>query len=165
MRHLPLLLVSVGLASQAGAQTVTNYWDFSTTTDVGGGVTTTAVGTPDLSVHPTYGEAYPGAGSSLNTVFNVQSYLIADVWNGSSATAMDFGGGDFSFSYWSYNDPSDGNTRGVRIFDFLDGTTTGVQLGTNATSIYNLRVDTSDGGATISNTTGGLPALIQPDNV
>jgi hypothetical protein len=160
MKHISLLLVSVALASQAAAQNATNYWDFSSTVDLAGGVTTTAVGTPDLSVHPTYGEAYPGAGSSLNTVFNVQSYLIGDVWNGASATAMDFGTSNFSFSYWSYNDTSDGNTKGARIFDFLDGTDVGVQLGTNATNKFNLRLDTSDGGATISN--NFLTTLEQP---
>ena len=73
--------------------------------------------------------------------------------DGANTTALDFGTADFSFSYWSYDDTSDGNTRGPRIFDFLDGTDTGVQLGTNATNIYNLRVDTSDGGTTISNNT------------
>ena len=160
MKHNLLLLVSLGLASQVSAQNATNYWDFGSAVDLAGGVTTTAVGTPDLSVHPTYGEAYPGAGASLNTVFNVQSYLIGDVWSGTAATAMDFGTNSFAFSYWSYNDTSDGNTRGARIFDFLDGTTTGIQVATNATNIYNLRVDTSDGGASLSNNT--LTTLEQP---
>ena len=161
MKLIPITsaLALAAMATTAQAQTVIHYWDFESTAEWSG-IPTAAVGTPDLSIHATYGEAYTGSGQSLNTVFDVQSYLIGDVHDGTNATAMDFATGDFALSYWSYNDTSDGSTRGPRIFDVLDGTTTGVQLATNASNIYNLRVDTDDGGATLSNNT--LTTLEQP---
>ena len=154
MKHAYIIPVALaGLASTASAQTLTNYWDFSSTNDSVGGVTAIAVGTPDMSVHATYGEAYTGSGASLNTVLGLQDYLIADTHDGAMPLALDFGTGDFSFSYWTYDDNSDLNTKGPRIFDMLATTTTGVQLGTNATNIYNLRIDTDTGTSAISNNT------------
>ena len=164
MNKLLLVLAGAALTSQAQAQTVLHYWNFESSTEIVSGIPTSATGTPDMSVHGTYGEAYAGAGKSLNIVFGAHTagggFLIGDVHDGTGPTAMDFGTGDFSFSYWTYNDTSDGNTKGPRVFDCLDGTSTGLQLGTNATNIYNLRLDTSDGGATISNNT--LTTLQQP---
>jgi len=150
------LALTLVAPTTASAQTVLHYWDFETTTDAVGGLATTAVGTPDMSIHATYGEALPGLGKSLNTVLNGTTagggFLSADVHDGASATALDFGTTDFSFSYWTY-DGNDGDSKGPRIFDCLATTTTGLQLGTNATPVYNLRIDDHEGGSTISNNT------------
>ncbi len=130
-----------------------------------GRVTGSAVGTPDLSIHATYGEAYPGSGASLNTIRNAVSagggFVSADVHDGTNPTALDFGTGDWSFSYWVYDNTSDGDIKGPRIFDCLTGTTTGLQLGTNATPLYNFRMDDDEGAATISNNT--LPVYFATD--
>jgi len=159
MQHLRIAGASTALllwlAAPASAQTVQHYWDFSSDNDVVGGLATVQVGTPTLAIDALYGEAYPGAGASLNTVLGGLSagggHLSADCFDGVNATALDFGTGDFSFSYWSYDDTNDGDMRGARVFDFLEGTTTGVQLGTNGTNLYNLRLDDDLGGSTITN--------------
>ena len=156
MNKFLLVLAGAALTSQAQGQTVIHYWDFESTTDVAGGLATTAVGTPDMSIHATYGEALPGLGKSLNTALSGTAggggFLSADVHDGVSATAFDLGTTDFSFSYWTY-DANDGDARGPRIFDCLATTTTGIQLGTNATPVFNLRLDDHEGGSTISNNT------------
>ena len=149
-----LLLLATLFAAPAQAQTVLNYWDFSSLDDSVGGVTGNAMGTPDMSVHGTYGEAYPGSGPSLNTVIQALSAgvgggaLEATVLTG-AVTAMDFGTSDFAFSYWVYDDSSDGDLRGPRPFDFLDGTTTGVQVVGNATGSVIMRLDDDAGNADI----------------
>ncbi|MCA9001499.1 MAG: hypothetical protein KDB61_06220, partial [Planctomycetes bacterium] len=93
------LLSSAALATVASAQTTLHYWDFSTQDDSVGGLVGTAVGTPDLSIHALYGEAYPGAGPSLNGVLGGHpaggGSIDADVFNGTSPTAMNFGSSDF----------------------------------------------------------------------
>ncbi len=158
------LLGSSALAATASAQSTLHYWDFSTQDDSVGGLISTAVGTPDRSVHATYGEAYPGSGSSLNTVWRALGpgfgggVLDADVYDSGAATAMDFGGSNFSFSYWIYDDfAGDGDGRGPRVFDFLGtGLTEGIQLASNAAGIYNLRLDDDSGGSVLSNTTQSL---------
>lgn len=58
-------LALVAMATVARAQTCTHYWDFSSMDDSVGGLVGTAVGTPDLSLHATYGEAYPGSRMSV----------------------------------------------------------------------------------------------------
>ena len=147
-----LLLLSAILSAPAHSQTVLNYWDFSSLDDSVGGVAGNAVGTPDMSVHATYGEAYPGAGASLNTVIQALATgggaVEATVLTG-GVTAMDFGTSDFSFSYWVYDDSSDGDLRGPRPFDFLDGTTTGVQVVGDATGSVIMRFDDDAGNADI----------------
>jgi len=160
MRPIQRLLLAacpVALAGSASAQTVLHYWDFATTDDLVGGVATVEVGTPDRSVHPTYGEAYPGAGASLNNVIGGLSgagggFLEADTLT-ASGPALDFGTGSFSFSYWMFDDfAGDQNGRGPRVFDCLDGTTVGIQLGTNNSNDWNFRVDDDNGAANIFNT-------------
>ncbi|MEZ6019449.1 MAG: LamG-like jellyroll fold domain-containing protein [Planctomycetota bacterium] len=86
--------------------------------------------------------------------------LDADVWDGTAATAMDFGTSDFSFSYWAYDDlASDGDARGVRAFDNLGaGLTEGIQLATTTTNNYNLRIDDDNGGSVISNNSTTITA-------
>jgi len=150
-------LALAALATTAQAQTCIHYWDFSGMDDSVGGLVGTAVGTPDMSVHATYGEAYPGSGVSLNTVLGGTSagggFISADVFDGVNPTAMNFGTGDWSFSYWVYDNTSDGDVRGPRVFDNLSGTTTGIQLGTEATPYFNFRIDDDEGAVSISNNT------------
>lgn len=125
MRHSSfILLAALGSASAAKAQTALHYWNFTTPDDVIGGLATTEVGAPDLSLHPIYGEAYPGAGASLNNVVGGTSmgggHLSADTHDGVAATALDFGTSNFAVSYWSYS-AADGDPTRPMIFDFLAG--------------------------------------------
>ncbi len=153
------LLGSTALAASASAQSTLHYWDFSTVNDSVGGLVTTQTGTPDLSQHATYSEAYAGSGASLNTVrggfSNGGGYLSADVWDETNgvSTALDFGSASFAFSYWVY-DEDDGDVRGPRVFDCLGTSLTeGMQLGTNGSNNYNFRCDDDAGGSVLSNTT------------
>ncbi|MEZ6016658.1 MAG: LamG-like jellyroll fold domain-containing protein [Planctomycetota bacterium] len=153
MQLSSLALLALALAPAAAAQTVEHYWDFSSMNDLVGGVPTVAVGTPDLSVHMTYGEAYPGAGASLNPVIggtsNGSGYLEAAVFTG-PATAMDYGTDSYSFSYWVWDDfAGDGDVNGPRVFDNLSGTAVGIQLATNTPGFWNLRNDSDSGDAHI----------------
>jgi hypothetical protein len=163
---LSVLVFAGTVAAPVSAQTVLHYWDMESTADVVGGLSTSTIGSPDLSLHATYGAAYAGSNQSLNTVLgglpSGGGFLSADVHDGVNATAMDFGTGDFSFSYWAYDDATDGDIRGARIFDNLDDMATGIQLGTNATNEFNLRIDDDMGGSTISNNT---LAIQMPVNV
>ena len=68
MNKTLLALAGALLTGAASGQSLIHYWDFSSMDDQVGGLLGTALGTPDLSVNSTYGEAYPGAGASLNTV-------------------------------------------------------------------------------------------------
>jgi len=153
-KTLPLL-AAFTLAPAALGQSVVHYWDFTAPTDVVGGVATTSVGTTDLSVNATYGEAFAGAGNSLNSVLGGTSagggHLSAAVTSG-PMVEMDWGSDSFSFSYWTYDDfAGDSDVRGPRVFDCLDGTSTGLQLGTNATNDWNFRVDDDNGAVNIFN--------------
>lgn len=154
VRHFTLFaLAASALTIQLQAASVINYWNFDTLSagapvDVVGGVPTSNVLSPDISTHASYGEAYAGAGQSLNTTLGGGgNYVSADVHDGSGtlssdATAMDFGTSDFSFSYWSFDASNlDGDVRGPRVFDSLSGTTTGIQLGSNASGVFNYRTD------------------------
>ena len=138
-------LAAICLAVHSEAQTVIHYWDFSTPTDVVGGLATSEIGAPDLSVHPTYGEAYPGAGESLNPVVGGTSagggHLSVEAHDGTNATALDFGLSSFAFSFWVY-DANDGDARTTRVFDNLLGSSTGLQC--TGTSI---RIDDDTGGS------------------
>ena len=153
----PLAAAVVG--STASAQTVLNYWDFSSMDDVVGGVQGNALGTPDMSVHATYGEAYPGSGPSLNTIIQALAAGVgggaieATVFTG-PVTAMDFGMDSWAVSYWVYDDSSDGDVRGPRIYDFLDGTTTGSQVVGDATGSVICRIDDDAGVNAILSPTG-----------
>ena len=126
------------LFSSSRAAQVIHYWDFDTQendlpTDIVGGVATTANGAPNVSIHDVYGEAYPGAGKSLNSEIEASDYLVADVLD----SAMQFGTDNFSFSYWSWDASDlDGDIRGPRVFDCLDNTGIGIQLGSNASGIF-----------------------------
>ena len=156
-------LALAAMATTSQAQTVLHYWDFETMNDVAGGLTTSAVGTPDLSINATYGEALPGLGKTLNTVLSGTAagggFLEADVHDGTNPTAMLFDVDDFSVSYWSFF-ADDGDARGPRIFDSLLSTDTGLQLGSNATPLFNYRIDDHEGGSTLSNNTLAImPAL------
>ncbi len=134
---------------------VLHYWDMSGagTTDSVGGVATTAGTNLDVT-SSAYGAAPGSGGQYLTTTLGSWGVpMTADIHDGTNPTAMNFGTSDFSFSYWSYDDTNDGDLRGPRIFDSLLGTSTGIQLGTNLTPLYNLRIDDSDGGAFISNNT------------
>ncbi|MGI9429255.1 MAG: LamG-like jellyroll fold domain-containing protein [Bythopirellula sp.] len=158
---------------------IQHYWDMDmlsggVPTDVVGGVPTAAeVGDP-LLLNATYGAPYAGAGNALQTNLSGtgSAHLLADVHDGggtaaANATAMNFGSGDFSISYWSYDDAAgDADGRGPRVFDSLDGTTTGIQLGSNLAGVFNYRMDDDAGNAVISNTTGApFDALLQADDV
>ena len=153
-------------ASTAQGEELLHYWDMDTLeagvpTDVAGGVATSENGTVTLNAD--YGEPYAGAGNALVTAHASPNYLVADVHDG-TATAMDFGTGDFSYSYWSYDDSIvDADPRGPRIFDSLSGTTTGIQLGSNGSGVFNYRMDDDAGSHALSNST--LNALNQADGV
>ena len=143
------------LTASTHAQVCVHYWDFSSQSDVVGGVATTSVGAPVLAVDPTYGEAYPGSGASLQNENGGTStsggHLTAAVWSGSTLF-MDWGMNSFSFSYWGYDDlAGDSDDRGVRAFDCLEGTSTGIQLASNLDNDWNFRVDDDQGGALIYN--------------
>ncbi|MBL6756327.1 MAG: hypothetical protein ISQ11_07950 [Planctomycetes bacterium] len=70
MRILLLSASMIAVSSSALGQTCEHYWEFSSTTDQVGGLVTTQVGSPVLGVNATYGEAFPGAGPSLNNLVN-----------------------------------------------------------------------------------------------
>jgi len=164
MNKTLLALAGALLTGAASGQSLIHYWDFSSMDDQVGGLLGTALGTPDLSVNSTYGEAYPGAGASLNTVMEALGAgnggaIDVDVYNG-SPTALDFGTDDYSVSYWVYDDSSDGDVRGPRIFDFLDSTSTGMQLVGDATGSLICRVDDDAGVAAIL-TPPGFPIADQ----
>ena len=154
------LLGSTVLASTAAAQTTLNYWDFSSLNDSVGGVVGSATGTPDLSIHPTYGEAYPGSGASLNTILGALGsgvgggVIDADVFD-TAPTAMNFGTASFSFTYWVFDDfAGDGDVRGPRPFDCLAASLTeGLQFATNTAGVLNLRLDDDAGNSVLSNST------------
>ena len=165
MKRLSLALAaSTTLLAPSQAATVLHYWDFDTLSsgapvDLVGGVPTSNNNSPDISLHASYGEAYAGAGQSLNTTLGGgENYVVADTHDGagtlaSDATAMNFGTGDFSFSYWSFDASNlDGDVRGPRVFDSLMGITTGLQLATNGTGIFNYRTDDTNVHV-LSNTT------------
>ena len=160
--------LAMSVTASLPAANVIHYWDFDTQTvgvpvDTVGGVATSSSGTPDVSQDAIYGEAYAGAGASLNTALNGGGHLLADVYDGSAASAMIFTG-SFSFSYWSYDASNlDGDVRGPRVFDSLSGTTAGIQLGSNASGIFNYRTDDDGGAFVLSNTT--LGTLNQADGV
>ncbi len=143
------LFCTLALTTTGNAATIAHYWDMDTLsggvpTDLVGGVTTTAVGTPVME-NASYGPAYTGSGNYLKLVKQDGNYLVADVYDG-AATALIFGTDDFSFSYWSYDDKSgDGDPRGPRVFDF-NGSGAGIHVSAgNATpSILNISIkDTS----------------------
>lgn len=164
MKTLPLsaLAVTLLVTSTASAQTVVNYWDFSSMDDAVGGVIGTAVGTPDISIHPTYGEAYPGSGPSINTISQALATgvgggcISADVFNG-TPTSMDFGANSYSFSYWIYDDFSDGDARGPRPFDNLLSTSTGIQVTGDTAGSMIFRQDDDAGVPDILVAPGGWP--------
>lgn len=157
------------LLSFSPAAEVIHYWDFDTQendvpSDLVGGVATSATGNPVVSVHETYGEAYAGAGKSLNSELLTSDFLVADVFNpvAGGDSAMQFGTGSFSFSYWSWDASDlDGDVRGPRVFDCLNNTNTGIQLASNASGIFNYRMDDDLGGVIISNNL--LGAITQDD--
>ena len=155
MRRTLSLSAAALLVPAATAQTCEHYWDFSSTSDLVGGLTTVEVGSPQLAVHPTYGEAFAGAGPSLNNQVGGTSggggHLEADAF---TAGAMDFGQDSFSFSYWAWDDlAADGDGRGVRVFDNLLNTAEGIQLGTNLANDWNFRADDDLGAVHIYNVT------------
>ncbi len=172
--HAILVLLIFGTAftgiAQANNTSVIHYWDMDTLNtegipkDVVADLPMSKVGTP-IYENAAYGEAYTGAGNYLKTVWSVQNYLKADVYNESTFkdTAMDFGTDSFSFSFWSYDDLEgekgitaafpDGDGRGPRVFDNLKSTTTGIQLGSNISGIFNYRTDDASGNSVLSNTT------------
>ncbi|MDB2576072.1 LamG domain-containing protein, partial [Planctomycetota bacterium] len=157
MRIFLLSASMIAVSSSALGQTCEHYWEFSSTADQVGGLVTTQVGSPVLGVNATYGEAFPGAGPSLNNLVSGTSggggHLEASVLSG-GASAMDFGQDSFSFSYWAWDDfAGDGDGRGVRVFDNLLNTEEGIQLGTNLANDWNFRVDDDQGAVHIYNVT------------
>jgi hypothetical protein len=166
--HAFLACLAIFLSSSIvnGDGITTAYWDFTTSAAVVGGISTSDVGNPTLGVDGIYGSAPGSGGNSLNTVLGGTGagggFLEGDVFPGLSP--IHFGTGDFSFSYWSFNDSFDGDGRGARIFDTLSGTTSGMQLGTDINGIFNFRMDDLDGNSIISNTSGGLGGLRQDDD-
>ncbi len=142
-----------GISISAQAAVVANYWDFSGYEDVVGGALTFPVGTPDLSIHPIYDEAYPGAGPSLNSTLGTSSYVSADILSGGD---MSPGMGDFALSYWSYN-ADDGNSRKPMVMDCLDGTDWGFQIA--GVSDLNFRLDDVDGNTVNSQSLDIVQAL------
>ncbi|MGB6220752.1 LamG-like jellyroll fold domain-containing protein [Haloferula sp.] len=147
-----------------------HYWDFDTLDvatslpiDRYGALVTTASGLPDISIDSTYGEAFVGAGKSLNTFTAGSDYLIAETHADTFATALDFGMNSFAISYWSYNDTRDENPNNAMVFDCVAGAAAGgLQLGTNANGIYNLRINDVDGNSVISNNVSGFGGVTQP---
>jgi hypothetical protein len=147
-----------------------HYWDFDTldvTTslpiDRYGALATTASGSPDISIDSMYGEAFVGAGKSLNTISAGSDYLVAETHVDTFATALDFGMDSFAISYWSYNDTSDENPNNAMVFDCVAGAAApGLQLGTNASGIYNLRINDVEGNSVISNNVSGFGGVTQP---
>ncbi|MCP5537847.1 MAG: LamG domain-containing protein [Akkermansiaceae bacterium] len=143
------------IAGAHGAATTLAYWDFDTGVgnieDSVGGIATTAVNSPDISTHATYGASGGSGGNSLNLVISGTGYLSGDVFGAGSSSALDFGTGNFSVSYWVYDDSSDLDDRAVRIFDMMDGTLAGFQiLGSTAPGL-NMRVEGSSGSEIIIN--------------
>jgi hypothetical protein len=116
-----------------------------------------------------YGEAFSGADRSLNSQAGDTLYLQAETHDGTRPTALNFGIGSFAFSFWSFDHsddtttpPGDGNPFGAQIFDCLNGTTTGIQLGTDSSGYFNLRLDDDADKAVISNQVAGFEMVKQP---
>lgn len=141
-----LLIPSLAaLSLPAQAANVIHYWDFEGTggtelNDRVGSQNGTAVGTPVIGT--VYGSAYAGSGNSLSqTRGSLGNYITV----GSSGD-FDFGTDDFAISFWYYDDQAgDGDNRQMRVLDSLNGTTTGISLGTN-TSGLTCRFDDAGGG-------------------
>jgi arylsulfatase A len=168
MRHLLPTILILPLLVADGAET-RHYWDMDSVNgggvpiDVIGGLNTSAGANLDLS-HSAYGAAGGSGGAYLKTTLGTYGVpLTADVYSGSAATAMVFGG-NFAISYWSFNDASDGDQRGPRIFDNLADSASGIHLSaTDASpSILNCRMDDDGVGSVLSK--DAAPSLSQPAN-
>lgn len=152
---LPLLLSSSPLLAQDAA--TVGYWDMDTldadtsTTplDIVGHAETIAGPNLLLETDP-YGSSPAGGNYLRTTRDDFGKPLEADVI---TAGTMDFGSDSLSFSYWTYNDTTDNESdvRGPRVFDCLADTSTGLQVGTNLTGIFNFRIDDDADTAIISN--------------
>ncbi len=168
--HLNALQIRDLDATPPEAVPVGHYWDFDTLDpstlipiDRYGTLTTTEVGLTDLSTNPIYGEAFAGAGWSFNSSHLYSDYLVAETHDGGTATALDFGMESFAISYWSYNATSDEDPKGAMVFDCVAGTAAGgLQLGTIATGVFNLRINDVDGNSVISNNVPGFENVTQP---
>lgn len=79
-----------------------------------------------------------------------------------TANAFQWGESSFAFSYWAYDDTTDEDLRGPRVFDCLDGTTTGISVSTNAAGVLNVRIDDNTGASFQSKDVPVFADLIPP---
>jgi hypothetical protein len=151
---LLLAACTYALNSEAAA-TVSHYWAFDDINDsVGGLVGADVAGSNYTLSSASYGEAYSGAGNALEVELAGFGFTVA--LNGELDQA-----GDFAISYWQYNDATDGDVRGLRVLDTLSGTTSGMQIGTDASNIFNLRLDDDNGVNYLSNSVGDTPVATE----
>lgn len=144
---------------------VGHYWDFTvdlfefpvTAPDLFGSLELTEIGFIDAAIDPDYGEAFVGAGASLNSLRAAPDYFLGDTFNGAGATSLDFGMDDFAISYWVYDDGSDNDPggaeedlRGARVLDCADGTNGGIEISVTAEAYFSLRVDDLEGNQSLS---------------
>lgn len=146
-----------------------HYWDFTVNLidfplvvyDLVGDLDLNEEGFADVAVDPTYGEAFSGSDTSLNTLRDDFNYFIAETFNG-TATALDFGSDDFAISYWVYDDGTDNDPggvdedlRGARVLDCADSTNGGIEITVTPDAYFSLRVDDLDGNQSVSHQQAG----------
>lgn len=132
-----------------------HYWDFDDIDDSVGGLTGTDVTGSNYTLSSaTYGAAYTGAGNAMQTELSGTGFTVA------TGGALDFNS-DWSVSYWVYNDRAgDSDSRGVRVYDTLSGTTTGIQLGSNGSGLHNARFD-GGLGSVVTNGQTSMPMVVE----
>lgn len=159
----PLILACALVPGSLAAQSAVtlHYWDMDaldsdTSTvpvDLAGGAEGTAGGNLVLE-DSAYGSS-PAGGNYLATDRNVTGIPFeVKLLDNDTILGMEFGDQSFSFSYWVYNDTTDdtdGDVRRVRVFDCLNGTDVGIQMGSNLEGTFNFRIDDDEGTEVISN--------------
>jgi len=146
-----------------------HYWDFDTLDptsasirlDLYGSLVTTEVGSAEFR-NSLYGEPFAGANDSLLSDSTNSNYLVAETYNNSSASALDFGMESFAISYWTYADTESG-VRGPSIFDCAANSNgPGIQLGSRSDGTFNLRINDDQGNSVISSSGTVFPDLASP---
>jgi hypothetical protein len=146
-------------------QKLGHYWDFDTVNgfipvDVFGGLATTERGIVSVGEDANWGEAYPDSGLGLLTQGGFSDHLVADSFNETGASALDFGEEDFAVSFWSFSPASE--DYGAAVFDFMADGGSGMELGTDENGVFQLQL--SDDLGNLISTTGFvvIENVVQP---
>lgn len=140
-----------------------HYWDFDTgegflPVDLQGNLPLAEIGF--VTIDNSFGEAYPGAGNSLNSSALFPDFLSIDTFGSEQPTALDFGQLSFALSFWSYLDGSAGTARGS-IFDCRGEAGSGLQLGTTESGVFDLWIEDEGGNRIVTSTSAGYENLRQ----